>query len=316
MSKVAAAIGALVLLAGVFITYINQEVIDPDAAGARAEEAIAEDAELRAAIAPQITDAAGGLPIVGGIATGSVESALGTPAVAQAFGEAVSNTVTDLTSDNRPDPLQINLAQTATESVTGFSSTPLDLVTGQIDSLVIDLNGVDRLLDVLDFAGELEPVGVPLMVIGALLLLAALLLARGVFEGLLAVGLSVGVAGVLGIAALVIGRTMLGAAFDNLETRDAVVATWDALGGDLMTMVIIATAVGFVVALGAGLASRGGGGRQPELRYEPEDPYGAEYQRGVETEPYRRPPPPPPRRPPPPDDPPPEDRDFGRRRYR
>lgn len=331
MSKFAAAIGAIVLLAGVFITYINNEVIDPDAAGARASEAIAEDAGLRAAIAPQIADSAGGLPIVGGVVDAdTVESALETQAAADAFGEAVSSTVSDLTADNRPDPLQLNLAQVATESVTGISSSPLDLVTDQVSSLQIDLRGVDRLLDVLDLAGELEPLGIPLIVIGVLLLVAAVLLAGGLWEGLLAVGLSIGVVGCLGIAALVIGRTLLGSAFDDSSTRDAVVATWDALGGDLLMTIIIATVAGFVVALAA-LMLRGQrsdvdhvppDGDPYRRRDEPLDPHSPEYQSQIGTEPYRRPSPPPPARsprprrpPPPPDDPGPPDQDFGRRRY-
>ena len=194
---------------------------------------------------------------------------LATPAATEAFGEAVSNTVADLTSDNRPEPLELNLAQVGTEAVTGVSSSPLDLVTDQVDSLNVDLSEVDMLLDTLDLAGEVEPIGVPLIVIGVLLLLAALLLAPGIREGLLAAGLSVGVVGCLGIAALIIGRTLLGNAFDSETTRDAVVATWDALGGDLMTAIIVATVVGFVVALGAALALRGRG-REPAMAgYDP-----------------------------------------------
>ncbi len=295
MSRFAAALGALVLLAGVFITYINHEVIDPDAAGARASEALAEDPELRAAIAPQIVESIDGLPIIGGLAAdsvgGGVADTLATPAATEAFGEAVSNTVADLTSDNRPEPLVLNLAQVGTEAATGVSSSPLDLVTDQVDSLNVDLSEVDMLLDTLDLAGEVEPIGVPLIVIGVLLLLSALLLAPGIREGLLAAGLSVGVVGVLGIAALIIGRTLLGNAFDSETTRDAVVATWDALGGDLMTAIIVATVVGFVVALGAALALRGRGPEPAMAGYDP-GPAARRYEEPAR--PRRSDPPPPP----------------------
>jgi len=344
VSKLAAALGALLLLLGTYVVYINEEVLDPDAAGQRAADAIAEDPALRAAIAPKIDDALPDLPdlpLVGGVSTDSLEDALGEPAPAGAFGDAVGVTVEELTSDNRPDPLEINLAQVATEAATGLSATPLDIVTGQVSSLQIDLSRVDTLLDVLDLVASLEPVGMPLMIIGALLLLAALLLAGGLAEGAFAVGLSVGVASCLGIAALLIGRTLLAGAFDDDVTREAVLATWNALGGELMTTSIIAAAVGFVVALGAWLAGRAGGparrfdappppppprrrtsrydetvrpGRDPDATI-PGGPYD-------ETIPVRRPPPPPQRepepprrrRPPPPDDLPP-DQDFGRRRY-
>ena len=345
MSKLAAALGALLLLAGTYIVYINDEVLDPDAAGQRAADAIADDPDLRAAIAPKIDDALPDLPdlpIVGGVSTGSLEDALGDPAPAEAFGDAVAVAVEDLTSDNRPDPLEINLAQVATEAATGLSSTPLDIVTGQVSSLQIDLSRVDTLLDVLDLVASLEPVGMPLMIVGALLLLAAMLLAAGLGEGLLAVGVSVGVASCLGIAALLIGRTLLAGAFDDDVTREAVLATWNALGGDLMTTSIIAAVAGFAVAVGGWLLAGSGRRRGPIRDSDPPPPpprrRTSRYDETVrpgrdpdatlpggpydETIPVRRPPPPPRReqspptrrRPPPPDDLPP-DQDFGRRRY-
>lgn len=252
MSRFAAALGALVLLAGAFITYINREVLDPDVAGARAEEAIVDDAQLRAAIAAQITASVPDLPIIGGLSTDAVESALSAPAAADALGDSVAITVEDLTSGDRPDPLELNLAQVATEAVTGLASTPLDLVTEQFDSLQIDLSEVNYLLDLLDFVGELEPIGVPLLVIGALLLLASVLLAAGLAEGLLAAGLAVGIASCLGVALLLVGRALLGAGFDEQVTRDAVLEIWRVLGGDLTKACAIGAAAGFAVAAAAG----------------------------------------------------------------
>lgn len=256
MSRLAAALGALILLAGAFITYINSEVLDPEAAGVRAADALTGDPDLRAAIAAQISSSVPSLPIVGGLAADSVETALAGPAAAAAFGDSVSIAVEDLTAPSRPDPLELNLAQVATEAVTGLSSTPLDLATDQVDSLQIDLSKVDRLLDLLDFVGELEPIGVPLIVIGALLLLASVLLAAGVAEGLLAAALSIALASCLGIATLLVGRTLLGAGFDEQVTREAVLATWSALSGSLMVIFIVAAISGLLVAAAAWLLAR------------------------------------------------------------
>lgn len=306
MSRLAAAIGALVLLVGGFVTYVNAEVLDPDRAGARAADAIVSDAGLRTAIAAKVAGSVPDLPIVGGPATDSVATALANPAAADAFGDAIKVTVEDLTSDNRPDPLELNLAQVATEAVSGISSSPLDLVTDQVDSLQIDLSEVNWMLDLLDIAGQLEPIGVPLIAIGVLLLVAAALLARRLADGLLVVGVSVAVAACLGIAALVVGRVLLGAAFDDQVTRDAVEEIFDALGGELMTYCIIAVGAGLAVALGAWLLGRSArpADRVPHRRTSPH----------AETlRPRRRPPPPPPR---PDPGPPPPDQDFGRRRYR
>ncbi len=307
MSRLAAALGALALLAGSFITYLNAEVLDPDRAGARAADAIVADAGLRAAIAAKIAAAVPDLPVIGGLEAGAVETALANRATADAFGDAVAVTVEDLTAPDRPDPLELNLAQVATEAVSGVSSTPLDLITDQIDSLQIDLSEINWMLNLLDLAGELEPLGVPLIAAGALLLLAALLLARRFADGLFAVGLAVGFAACLGIAALLAGRILLGAAFDDQVTREAVEQTWDALGGALLTYSIIAAGAGFAVALGALLAGRSRPADPPPGRRT--SPHAATLR------PRRRPDPPPPPPPRPDPGPLPPDRDFGRRRY-
>ena len=256
MSKLAAALGALFLLAGTFIVYLNDEVLDPDAAGARASQELADNAELRAAIAPKVEDAVPDpiqdLPLVGGASAGAVEIALAQPVAADAYGNAVSAAVVDLTKDDRPDPVVLNL----TDVANGVSSGPLDLVAGQVDVLQIDLTGADRLLDALALADDLEPLGTPLVASGVLLLLLSIVLAGGLGDGILIAGASVGVAAVVGIAVLIISRTLLGGSFDDGQTRDAVVATWDALGGDLMTTFLIAAIAGFVAAIAAWLTMR------------------------------------------------------------
>lgn len=315
MSRLAAAIGALVLLAGGFITYVNAEVLDPDRAGARAAEAIVEDSGLRNAVAAKIVDSLPELPLVGGLGSDSVATALANPAAADAFGDAVKVAVEDLTSDQRPDPLELNLAQVATEAVSGIGSSPLDLVTDQVDSLQIDLSEVDWMLDLLDFAGQIEPLGLPLIAVGVLMLVAALLLARRFADGLLAVGLSVAVAACIGIAVLVVGRVLLGGSFDDQVTRDAVEEIWDALGGPLLIYCIIAAGAGFAVALGAWLLGRSSGPADP-LPGRRTSPH-AETLRPRRRDDPPPPPPPPPRRPRPRDPGPlPPDQDFGRRRYR
>ncbi len=310
MSRLAAAIGALVLLLGAFVTYVNAEVLDPDRAGERAADAIVEDAGLRTAIAAQVADSVPDLPIVGGPGTDAVATALANPAAAGAFGNAIKVTVEDLTSDDRPDPLELNLAEVATEAVSGVGSSPLDLITDQVDSLQIDLSEVNWMLDLLDLAGQLEPLGLPLIAIGFLLLVAAVLLARRLADGVLAVGLSIAVAGCLGIAALIVGRVLVGAGFDDQVTRDAVEQIWDALGGPLMTYCMIAAGAGFAVAVAAWLLGRSRRPADPAPRRRT-SPH-------AETlRPRRRADPPPPPPPPPRDPgPPPPDQDFGRRHYR
>lgn len=311
MSRLAAAIGALVLLLGGFITYVNAEVLDPDRAGERAADAIVSDAGLRTAIAAKVADSVPDLPIIGGPATDSVATALANPAVADAFGDAIKVTVTDLTSDDRPDPLELNLAQVATEAVSGISSSPLDLVTDQVDSLQIDLSDINWMLDLLDLAGQLEPIGVPMIAAGVLLLLAATLLARRLADGLLAVGLSVALVACLGIVALLVCRVLVGAAFDDQVTRDAVEEIWDALGGELTTYCIIAAGVGIALAIAAWLLGRSGRPADPSPRRRT-SPHAETLRPRRATDPP--PPPPPPRRPDP--GPLPPDQDFGRRRYR
>ena len=169
MSRLAALIGALALLAGSYIVYVNDQVLDPDVAGARASEALADDPELRAAIAPKVEDVVPDpiqdLPLVGGASASAVETALAQPVAADAFGNAVSSAVEELTRDDRPDPIVLNL----TDVAAGVSSSPLDIVTDQVDTLQVDLSGADGLLDVLALAGELEPLGIPLLIVGFLL---------------------------------------------------------------------------------------------------------------------------------------------------
>lgn len=256
MSKLIAAIGALLLLAGTFIVYLNTEVLDPQTAGERASAKLTDSAELRAAIAPKVEDVVPDpiqdLPLVGGAGSTAIEVALAQPVAADAFGNAVSAAVEDLTQDDRPHPLVLNL----TDVASGVSSGPLDVVTGQVDTLQVDLSGADGLLDALAFADELEPLGVPLVVAGVLLLLSSVVLASSFGVGILAAGISVGCAAALGIVTLVVSRGLLSSSFDQQETRDAVVATWDALGGDLMRTCVIAAIAGFAVAIAAWLIMR------------------------------------------------------------
>ncbi len=150
--------------------------------------------------------------------------------------------------------------------MTGLSETPLDIVTGQVSSLQIDLSRVDTLLDVLDFVAALQPVGVlpddhrrppP----------ACKVLLAGGRRGRLR-GRAVDRRRLVPRHRCAPDRSHAarGCSTTTSPSRGAAY-TWNALGGDLMTMLIIAAVVGFVVALGAWLA-----GREGTVRYDAPPP--------------------------------------------
>lgn len=254
MSRLAGAIGAVVLLLGFYLAYLDAEVLDPAKAGDRAAVALADDAGLRDALAPTIVSAIGNVSPVGAPSTESVSSALASRALGDAFSAEVSAAVDDLTGPDRPQPPVLDLAKVTTAAIVGTDSPASGLVAGQFDSAQVELSGAGGTFDVLALLSGLERLAYVMMASGAVLLLAALLLARRPADGVLSVGLSVALVALLGVAALVIGRTLLGAAFDDELTRAAVEGTWDAFLGGLLTTTAIAAGAGALSTAGAGLA--------------------------------------------------------------
>ncbi len=254
MSRLAGAIGAVVLLLGGYLAYLDAEVLDAASAGDRGAAALADDADLRDALAPTIASAIGTISPVGAPSSEAVSSALAAPGVGDAFGAEVSATVDELTGPDRPRPPVLDLGKVTAAAVAVTDSPVPNRVAGRFDSAQVELRGAGTAFDALELLAGLELLAYVMMASGGVLLLAALLLARRPAEGVLSVGLSVALAAFLGGSALVIGRTLLGAIFDDELTRDAVEGTWDAFFGELLTTTAIAAAAGVILAVGAGLA--------------------------------------------------------------
>ena len=267
MSRIAAAIGALVLLVGCFVAYLDREVLDSDAAAGKATAALEEDPGLRAALAPAISGPIGDASPVGGPSDEQIAGTLDAPAVAEAYGAAVGSTIDELTGPDRPRPLVLDLSNVALEAATATVQSATDGLPGsglipdgagdlQVGVVEVDLSGVSWLFDVLTFLDGLETIAYLLIALGLALLAGSVLLARRPADGMLGAGISVGVVALVGAAALVIARTLVVGVFDDSQTRDAVAASWDALAGSLFVGSLVAAGVGLLVALGSAATLR------------------------------------------------------------
>lgn len=267
MSRIAAGIGALALLVGFFVAYLDREVLDSDAAANKATAALQEDPGLREALAPAISGPIDEASPVGGPSVDQVADTLDTPGVADAYGAAVGSTVDELTGPDRPKPLVLDLSsvalkaasetvQSATDGLPGAGLIPDQVGDLQVGAVEVDLDGVSWLFDVLAFLDGYESVAYLLIALGLALLAGAVLLAHRPADGLLSAGVSVGVVALLGAAALVVARTLVVGVFDDAATRDAVAASWDALAGSLLTASLVGAGVGLLVAVGSAVTLR------------------------------------------------------------
>lgn len=244
LSVLLAVLGAALALVGGFLLYARQELFEPERLAARTKSAL-DDERLRLALAQPIVDGildegpsqlVNARPLIESV----VVAALGTPPAKSAVGEAVESIDAKLT-DRDPNTLLVNLSNAAV-----IAASALDAVSPQVGSKVpreiedVKTAILDSEITItpLRFVRDIELLGIILPVLALLVLAGSVAVAPDRRRAIERVGLVVAAAAALGLAILLVARSLALAQLDDPLIEDAVSALWAALLGGLATAVI------------------------------------------------------------------------------
>jgi hypothetical protein len=258
-SRALAITGAVLLLVGVYFLYAAREIFDADSFAKRAAVAI-EDERVREPIAETIVDAlienaepdlVNARPVLISVTS----NVLGTGAFESVFRQAAERAhKTIFTRDG--ENLVLNLADGATLAIDGLKAVSPKIASQIPKGATAKLNRIVESHLALELAKAAERV----RVLGYVLPVVALLLLAGAVaadpqrrRGFLTAAASVAVAAGVGLALLLVARTIVVSRLDS-DLQDAGAAVWDALLGGLATWFLIL--LGAVLILAAAVNTR------------------------------------------------------------
>jgi hypothetical protein len=258
-SRVLAITGAVLLLVGVYFLYAAREIFDADSFAKRAAGAI-EDERVREPIAEAIVDAlienaepdlVNARPVLISVTS----NILGTGAFESVFRQAAKRAhQTIFTRDG--EKLVLNLADGATLAIDGLKAVSPKIAAEVPEGAKAKLN---RIVDS-HLALELAKAAEKVRILGYVLPVLALLLLAGAVaadpkrrRGFLTATASVAIAAGVGLALLLVARTIVVSRLDS-DVQDAGAAVWDAFLGGLATWFLIL--LGAVLILAAAVNTR------------------------------------------------------------
>lgn len=257
MSRPFSAIGALLVLVAAFLLYARAEVLDPESLAERTAATLAEDVDLRLALSPTIATAVGEAVPGQGPTIAQVAVALEDPRVAAAFSVAITAAAEAVFESGGEVP-EIDLSSVAATAIEATEGVELEGrgFVGVSTPVVLDLAGSRAVLEALDFVDEVSALAIPLMLVGAGFLGAAIALAPAVATGLTRACVALALAAAFGSAALLLGRAAVAGDYGDELTRTAVEAAWNGLLGDLLVPTAVAGGLALAGAVLASLARR------------------------------------------------------------
>lgn len=259
--------GAILALIGGFLLYARQELFQPDSLADRARTAL-EDERTRLAIAQPIVDGivdsgSGELVNARPFIESIVVSALGTPPVRAAFTEAVKAIDTKL-ADRTPNTLLLNLTDATVLAARALDALAPQLAKGAVPKEISDVKAAildsEITITPLSWVREVDVFGIVLPILAALLLAASVAVAPVRRIGVQRAAMAVAAAAVLGLIAILVGRSLALGQIDDPLFRDAAGAVWDAILGDLVTWTL---GIGLLALLLAAAARFGVGEIDP-----------------------------------------------------
>jgi hypothetical protein len=230
--------GTVILFVGGITLYLRQEVFDADSFAAHASESLGDD-RVGLAVANPITDEviANGpdqlihaRPVVESGVQGVIESR----PFRDLFQDAAARAHRTLFSRDR-DELILNLADTGAfviDAVKSISPQIAKQIPKDIKPGLIEVTRSNFAIGAVQFGESIRFLGLFLPALGILMLVGSVAVAVERRGALIRVSAAVAIAAALGFIALLVGRSILLAPFDDDLVHDAVEAAWSSyLGG-------------------------------------------------------------------------------------
>jgi hypothetical protein len=230
--------GAVILFVGGITLYLRQEVFDSESFAAHASESLGDD-RVGLAVADPITDEViangpdqliNARPVVESGVQGVIESR----PFRDLFQDAAARAHRTLFSRDR-DELVLNLADTGAfviDAVKSISPQIAKQIPKDIKPGLIEVTRSNFAIGAVQFGESIRFLGLFLPALGILMLAGSVAVAVERRGALLRVSAVVAIAAALGFIALLVGRSILLARFDDDLVHDAVDAAWSSyLGG-------------------------------------------------------------------------------------
>ncbi|HSI80949.1 MAG TPA: hypothetical protein VK919_09890 [Solirubrobacterales bacterium] len=238
-SIVLAVAGALCLVLGGLLLYARVALFESDAFADRAAEALADERVEHAVTAPIVNaivdsgpaELINAQPILEAGVAGVIDSA----AFRSTFRDAVRRAHSAL-FDGGVETVVLTLADAGVIAIEAIRSISPEVARDIPEDLEPELIEIadGTTLEVADLAHDIRLFGVVLPLLGFVLLAGSVLAAPARRPGLVRAAAAVAVGAGITIAAVLIGRSVVLAQFDDEAVHDAVTAAWDVLFGDLL----------------------------------------------------------------------------------
>jgi hypothetical protein len=263
-SRLLSVAGALMTVFGGVVLYAQAEVVDREAFGDRAVNALHDD-DVRRVVSREV---AGQLVGSLGLDIGAtppevratVDRAIRTPTFERAFRRAADETHRALFEEDQGSVFfdLPNAGQALGEAVDDIAPGLADQIPPGAETRLLQVERRNAGVRALRIADELGPLGAILLVAGLVLLAAAWLTAHDRRAAVTRIALWLAVAGVLLAGTLLALRELMAAAarggyaLAQDDVSPAVKGVWNAYSGDLLTWAVALTGVALGIALVSG----------------------------------------------------------------
>jgi hypothetical protein len=263
-SRLLSVVGALLAVFGGVVLYAQAEVVDREAFGDRAVDAL-HDEDVRRVVAREV---AGQLVGSVGLDIGAtqpelratVDRAIRTPTFERAFRRAADETHRALFDEDQGSVFfdLPNAGQALAEALEDISPGLADQIPAGVETRLLEVERQEAGVRALRVADDLGPLGAILLLAGLGLLAAAWLTAYDRRAAVTRIAVSLAVTGALLVGTLLALRALMAAgarggyvlAQDDLSP--AVKGVWNAYAGDLLTWAAVLTGVALAIALVSG----------------------------------------------------------------
>ena len=252
-----AVLGALLLLIGSVLFYAREELFNSDAFADNAQQAL-DDERVRAALTVPIVDTIidqGSPDLINAqpILESAISGVLGSGPFESLFRNAVRKAHESLFSEGT-EKLVLTLADAGIvviNAVRAISPDAAKQIPDDLEPTLVQVSDSDVAIGAADLAEDVRILALILPILGLGVLIASVALRRSRRDGVVVAAAAVAVAAGLGIVALLVGKGLVLAQFDDDLVSDAVDATWSAFLGGLFDWLLILGVAGVIVAAAA-----------------------------------------------------------------
>lgn len=248
--------GAFLVLIGGLLFYAREAIFDSDSFADRATETLSEPRVQEAVTQPIVNaiidsgppELINAQPLLEAGVGGVIDSS----AFRDTFHDAVRSTHSAL-FEGDVERLALTLGDASVIAIGAVRNLSPEIsrqIPRDVDAELIEITD-NTTLEIAPLTHDVRLFGIVLPLLGFALLAGSVAMAPVRRIGLIQAGAATAVAAGIGIALLLVGRTLVAGQFDDPIVHDAVLAAWDSLLGDLVTWFMLLGGAAVIVAAAA-----------------------------------------------------------------